>query len=86
MESSNTRNVNQIPKLEKIIVNSVTRDAVSNGKIVDSIAAELGCDYWSKTSYTRAKKSIASFKLRQGQALGAFVTLRGVKCMNSLIV
>lgn len=70
-------NVHQIPKLEKIIVNSVTRDAVSNGKIVDSIVADLAAITGQKPVVARAKKSIASFKLRQDQALGAFVTLRG---------
>jgi len=70
-------NVHQIPKLEKIIVNCVTRDAVSNGKIVDSIVADLAAITGQKPVVARAKKSIASFKLRQDQALGAFVTLRG---------
>lgn len=70
-------NVHQIPKLEKIIVNSVTRDAVSNGKIVDSIVEDIAAVTGQKPVVSRAKKSIASFKLRQGQALGAFVTLRG---------
>jgi large subunit ribosomal protein L5 len=70
-------NVHQIPKLEKIIVNSVTREAVSNGKIVDTIVADLAAVTGQKPVVSRAKKSIASFKLRQGQALGAFVTLRG---------
>lgn len=70
-------NVHQIPKLEKIIVNCVTRDAVSNGKIVDSIVSDLAAITGQKPVVARAKKSIASFKLRQDQALGAFVTLRG---------
>lgn len=70
-------NVHQIPKLEKIIVNSVTRDAVSNGKIVDNITAELAAVTGQKPVTAKAKKSIASFKLREGQAIGAFVTLRG---------
>jgi len=70
-------NVHQVPKLEKIIVNCVTRDAVSNGKIVDSIVADLAAITGQKPVVSRAKKSIASFKLRQDQALGAFVTLRG---------
>lgn len=70
-------NVHQIPKLEKIIVNCVTRDAVSNGKIVDNIVTELAAITGQKPVVARAKKSIASFKLRQDQALGAFVTLRG---------
>lgn len=70
-------NIHQIPKLEKIIVNCVTREAVSNGKIVDSIVADLAAITGQKPVVSRAKKSIASFKLRQDQALGAFVTLRG---------
>lgn len=77
-------NVHQIPKLEKIIVNSVTRDAVSNGKIVDSIAAELAAVTGQKPVTAKAKKSIASFKLREGQAIGAFVTLRGAKMYEFL--
>jgi large subunit ribosomal protein L5 len=70
-------NVHQIPKLEKIIVNCVTRDAVTNGKIVESIATDLAAITGQKPVVSKAKKSIASFKLREGQALGAFVTLRG---------
>lgn len=70
-------NVHQIPKLEKIIVNCVTRDAVTNGKVVESITNDLATITGQKPVISRAKKSIASFKLRQGQALGAFVTLRG---------
>ena len=70
-------NIHQIPKLEKIIVNCVTREAVSNGKIVDSIVTDLAAITGQKHVVSRAKKSIASFKLRQDQALGAFVTLRG---------
>ena len=70
-------NVHQIPKLEKIVLNCVTRDAVSNGKVVDSIMADLGAISGQKPVVSRAKNSIASFKLREGQALGASVTLRG---------
>lgn len=77
MEKFKYNNVHQIPKVEKIIVNCVTREAVSNGKIVDSIAEDLAAITGQKPVISRAKKSIASFKLREGQALGAFVTLRG---------
>lgn len=84
MEKYKYGNVHQIPKLEKIIVNSVTRDAVSNGKIVENIAAELAAVTGQKPVTAKAKKSIASFKLRQGQALGAFVTLRGAKMYEFL--
>lgn len=71
------KNVNQIPKIEKIVVNSVTRDAVANGKIVDTIVAELSTITGQKAVVARAKNSIASFKLKEGQGLGASVTLRG---------
>lgn len=77
MEKFKYENVHQIPKVEKIIVNCVTREAVTNGKIVDSIAEDLAAITGQKPVVSRAKKSIASFKLREGQALGAFVTLRG---------
>jgi len=71
------KNVNQVPKLEKIIVNCVTRDCVQNGKMVDSIQADLAAITGQKAVVARAKNSIASFKLREDQALGAYVTLRG---------
>lgn len=78
------KNVNQVPKLEKIIVNSVTRDAVANGKVVDLITAELAAITGQKPVVARAKKSISSFKLRQDQAIGAFVTLRGARMYEFL--
>lgn len=71
------KNVHQIPKLEKVVINCVTRDAVQNGKIVESIAADLAAISGQKPVVARAKKSIASFKLREDQPIGAFVTLRG---------
>ncbi len=73
------KNVHQVPKLEKIIVNCVTREAVTNGKIVEGIADDLAQITGQKAVVAKAKNSIASFKLREGQALGAFVTLRGPK-------
>lgn len=77
MEKFKYSNPHQIPKLEKIIVNSVTREAVSNGKIVEQVVDEIATVTGQKPVVARAKKSIASFKLREGQAIGAFVTLRG---------
>jgi large subunit ribosomal protein L5 len=78
------KNVNQVPKIEKIIVNSVTRDAVTNGKVVDSIVEDLAAITGQKPVVARAKNSIASFKLREGMPLGAFVTLRGEKMYEFL--
>lgn len=78
------KNINQVPRLEKIIVNSVTRDAVSNAKVVDSIVEDLAAITGQKPVVARAKNSIASFKLREGMPLGAFVTLRGEKMYEFL--
>ena len=78
------KTINQVPKLEKIIVNSVTRDAVSNGKVVDSIVEDLAAITGQKPVVARAKTSIAGFKLREGMPLGAFVTLRGEKMYEFL--
>ncbi|MBI99968.1 MAG: 50S ribosomal protein L5 [Nocardioides sp.] len=77
MDKYSYKNVHQIPKLEKIVLNSVTRDAVTNGKVVESIVSDLAAISGQKPVIARAKNSIASFKLREGQALGASVTLRG---------
>lgn len=71
------KNVNQIPKIEKVVLNCMTRDVVQNAKIAESIVNDLAQIAGQKPVVTRAKKSIASFKLREGQALGASVTLRG---------
>lgn len=71
------KNINMVPKVEKIVVNSMTKDAVSNSKVVESVASDLGQITGQKPMITRARKSIAGFKLREGQALGASVTLRG---------
>lgn len=77
-------NVNQIPRIEKIVVNSMTRDSVSNSKVVESIKADLAAITGQKPVTARARKSIASFKVRQGMALGASVTLRGEKMYEFL--
>jgi len=78
------KNVHQVPKLEKIVVNCCTRDAVTNSKIVNSIMADLGAITGQKPVVARARKSVAGFKLREGQPLGASVTLRGEKMYEFL--
>ena len=77
MDKFKYENVHQIPKLEKIILNCVTKEVVTNGKMVESIMSDLAAITGQKPVIARAKNSIASFKLREGQALGASVTLRG---------
>ena len=78
------KNVNEIPRLEKIVVNCVTKNCVQNGKMVESIASDLTAITGQKAVTVRAKKSIASFKLREGQALGCSVTLRGSRMYDFL--
>ena len=70
-------NVNKVPKLHKIVVNCCNKECLTNSKMVDSIVADLAKITGQKPVISRAKKSIAGFKLREGQALGANVTLRG---------
>lgn len=77
-------NVNQIPKLEKIVVNCCTRDCVINGKVVDSVMSDLQTITGQKPVVARARKSVAGFKIREGQALGASVTLRGERMFEFL--
>jgi large subunit ribosomal protein L5 len=84
MKKFSYKNVNMIPKLEKIVINSCTKDAVSNSKVVDLISVELASITGQKPVVARAKTSIASFKLRKGMAIGAFVTLRGEKMYEFL--
>jgi large subunit ribosomal protein L5 len=84
MDKYNYKNVHQIPALEKIVINCVTKDAVTNGKIVESIVSDLATISGQKPVIARAKNSIASFKLREGQALGASVTLRGARMYEFL--
>src|SRR5256885_751276 len=66
-----------IPRLEKIVINMGLGEAIGNAKIVDTGADELRAVTGQKPVTTRAKKSIASFKLRQGMPIGTMVTLRG---------
>lgn len=70
------RNVMEAPKLEKIVVNMGLGEAIQNVKILDAAVAELADITGQKAVITKAKKSIASFKLRAGMPIGCMVTLR----------
>ena len=70
-------NVMEVPKLEKIVLNTCLKEAITNMKILDSAAAEIGLIAGQRPIITKARKSIANFKLREGMPLGAKVTLRG---------
>jgi len=71
------QNVMEIPKLEKVVVNMGVGEAVQNPKALDAAVLDMTTITGQKPVITRAKKSIAAFKLRQGVAIGAKVTLRG---------
>lgn len=70
------QNPMQVPRLQKVVVNMGLGEAVQNAKLLDSAVDELARITGQKPVITRAKKSIASFKLREGAAIGAMVTLR----------
>jgi large subunit ribosomal protein L5 len=79
MQKLNLKNPMQVPRLERIVVNAVTKDAVANPKVLDSLTAELAMITGQKPIPTRAKQAIAAFKLRKGIPLGCMVTLRKKK-------
>ena len=74
----------QIPKLDKIVINMGVGDAVSNSKVLDDAVAELQAITGQKPVVTKAKKSIASFKLREGMPIGCKLTLRGERMYEFL--
>ncbi|MFN2529360.1 MAG: 50S ribosomal protein L5 [Candidatus Baltobacteraceae bacterium] len=78
------KNVNMIPKLEKVVINMSVGDAITNSKILDVAVNELQSIAGQKAVITKAKKSIAAFKLREGMNIGAKVTLRGERMYTFL--
>jgi large subunit ribosomal protein L5 len=76
MKRFNYRNVMEVPRLEKIIINMGLGEAIQNIKILDSAAQEMSGITGQKPVITKAKKSIAQFKLRKGVPIGCMVTLR----------
>src|SRR6266699_1060169 len=77
MKHFNYKNLMAVPKLEKIVINMGLGEAIANAKIIDVAADELGRIAGQRPVVTRAKKSIANFKLREKMPIGAAVTLRG---------
>ena len=73
----NYKNVMQIPKLEKVVINVGVGEAIQNSKAIDAAVGDLAKITGQKPVVTRAKKSIAAFKLRTGMPIGTKVTLRG---------
>jgi large subunit ribosomal protein L5 len=77
MKQFDLKNPMAVPHLHKIVVNMGVGEATQNAKVLDPAVNELGQITGQKPVVTRAKKSIAAFKVREGQAIGAMVTLRG---------
>jgi len=76
MKQLNLKNPMEVPRIERIVVNAVTKDAVANPKVLDALTGEIAMITGQKPVPTRAKKAIAAFKLRKGIPLGCMVTLR----------
>ncbi len=84
MKEFGFKNPMQTPRLEKIVVNMGLGEAINNGKIIDASVEQLAQISGQKPVITKARKSIANFKLRQGQSIGAMVTLRGDRAYEFL--
>ncbi len=84
MEKFQYESVMQLPKLEKIVVNMGVGDAVSNTKLLDAAVEDLTIITGQKPIITKAKKSIATYKLREGMPIGCKVTLRGERMYDFL--
>lgn len=80
----NYKTIMEVPKLEKIVINMGVGDATSNSKLIEAACKDLEIIAGQKPVITRARKSIAGFKVREGQAIGCKVTLRGENMYNFL--
>jgi large subunit ribosomal protein L5 len=76
MKKFGYKNVNQVPRLEKIVVNMGVGDAITDAKILEAAVKDLGAITGQRPSISRAKAAIAGFKLREGMPIGCHVTLR----------
>jgi len=83
-ETFGYKNLMEVPKIEKVVLNMGLGDAVSNNKLIDSAVEELKLITGQQPVVTRAKKSIAAFKLRQGMPIGCMATLRKEKMYDFL--
>ena len=84
VEKFGYKSVMQIPTIDKIVINMGIGDAVSNSKVLDEAVAELALITGQKPVITRARKSIAGFRLREGMPIGCKVTLRGERMYDFL--
>lgn len=81
-EKHNYKSIMEVPKLEKIVINMGVGDATTNSKLLEAAVADLTLIAGQKPVITKARKSIAGFKIREGQAIGCKVTLRGDNMYN----
>ena len=84
MQKFGYKSTMQIPRLEKIVVNVGCSEARENAKVLDAVVNDLTTITGQKAVITKAKKSVAQFHLREGQAIGAYVTLRGERMWEFL--
>jgi large subunit ribosomal protein L5 len=77
-------NIHQVPGVKKVVVNVGVGEATQNPKLLERAVEELAQITGQKANIRRAKKSVSNFKLREGQAIGAMVTLRGPRCWEFL--
>jgi len=84
MQKHNYKTVMLVPKIDKIVVNMGVGDAISNSKLLEAAMSDLETITGLKPIPTKAKKSISTFKLREGQTIGCKVTLRGEKMYDFL--
>lgn len=84
MEQFGYKNVMQVPKLQKIVINVGLGEAVQNPRAIDAAVEDISIITGQRPVVTRAKKSIAAFKLREGMPIGAMVTLRGPRMYEFL--
>lgn len=81
-EKHNYKSIMEVPKLEKVVINMGVGDATTNSKLIEAAAKDLEQIAGQKPVITKARKSIAGFKVREGQAIGCKVTLRGEAMYN----
>jgi large subunit ribosomal protein L5 len=84
MKEMGYTNVNQVPKLDKVVLNMGLGEAIQNAKVMDSAVAELTAIAGQKPVVTKSRKAIANFKLRENMAIGCMVTLRGQRMYEFL--
>lgn len=84
LERFGYQNVHQVPRLEKIIINMGVGDAVADRKALDAAVEDLAIISGQKPAITRARKSVANFKIREGMPIGCKVTLRGQRMYDFL--